>query len=567
MDNGLIGNLFVNYGFSIPNYQRDYAWTKQQLEDLWEDLEESLNSNDTGHYLGTIVITRNQDTNKYDLIDGQQRCTTLFMLRFLLCHKINPIYYTSHFYDEEGKLKFQVISANESVFSQILEFAKTTNNIDKLQPIEKECATIGQKRLLEVFKTIYLKIKPFNEEQAKKYLQTLDKMKILILKEESPGKAIRVFSSVNDRGVPLKILDKLKALLILYSNKFCNGVLDAIIDERFGKIFKNAQKITETKVVASMGDKVFRDYIEDRLFTYHAYGLEEKFSHHENSVKIIYEGIKFHLKGIKKSEDLLSWLDNYSKDFLDFTQAFLEITQKSEKNLELFKLLFILKINPYFYAPLVRMHLNNLLDDESILLFAQAHIMLYTLGSSNDGTASKLKNKVCGSKEKFIQAILGIIQKAKKGYYSSTSKAIEDMHGITYNYADNRFHYLFHTYHKTSLNILLQLVGKTFNATLEHIAPQNAMENGTYIDYDFKTEDEFSSVLHTFGNFLSLESSLNSKAKDKSYLEKKEIYKESVVPFNQEFAHSNNDFKKENIQKTNQEFLEWLKEDFFKNIL
>ncbi len=43
------------------------------------------------------------------------------------------------------------------------------------------------------------------------------------LEEQDSGKAIRMFQTVNDRGIPLLILDKLKSLLILYSNKYCKG--------------------------------------------------------------------------------------------------------------------------------------------------------------------------------------------------------------------------------------------------------------------------------------------------------------------------------------------------------
>ena len=61
-----VSNVFSsNSLFSIPNYQRDYAWEKQNVDDLWEDLEEAKvvskdknNSNEIGHFLGTIVLAK-----------------------------------------------------------------------------------------------------------------------------------------------------------------------------------------------------------------------------------------------------------------------------------------------------------------------------------------------------------------------------------------------------------------------------------------------------------------------------------------------------------------------------
>ena len=75
-----------NKRFSIPKYQRDYAWKKKNLDDLWEDLLEAKDaSNDSmGHFLGTIVVAKEPNRDAYHIIDGQQRSTTIFMLRYAL---------------------------------------------------------------------------------------------------------------------------------------------------------------------------------------------------------------------------------------------------------------------------------------------------------------------------------------------------------------------------------------------------------------------------------------------------------------------------------------------------
>ncbi len=77
-----IKEIFQAQGYSIPNYQRDYAWKDKNFRDLWEDLEEAIdNKKDQGHFIGTMVVAKNEDNKKlYDIIDGQQRTTTIFML-------------------------------------------------------------------------------------------------------------------------------------------------------------------------------------------------------------------------------------------------------------------------------------------------------------------------------------------------------------------------------------------------------------------------------------------------------------------------------------------------------
>ncbi len=87
-----IKEIFQAQGYSIPNYQRDYAWKDKNFKDLWEDLEEVIEYNKKGqwHFMGTMVVTKNKDNKKlYDIIDGQQRTTTIFMLLHVLANEQN----------------------------------------------------------------------------------------------------------------------------------------------------------------------------------------------------------------------------------------------------------------------------------------------------------------------------------------------------------------------------------------------------------------------------------------------------------------------------------------------
>lgn len=69
-----IREIFQEEGYSIPNYQRDYAWKDKNFRDLWEDLEEAIeySKKSQGHFIGTMVVAKNEDNKKlYDIIDGQ----------------------------------------------------------------------------------------------------------------------------------------------------------------------------------------------------------------------------------------------------------------------------------------------------------------------------------------------------------------------------------------------------------------------------------------------------------------------------------------------------------------
>ena len=77
-------NIFSEDQYSIPLYQRDYAWEEKQIEQLIEDINDVPNNEN--YYLGSLIVAK-QEEKKYEVVDGQQRLTTLFLLlNYLGCH-------------------------------------------------------------------------------------------------------------------------------------------------------------------------------------------------------------------------------------------------------------------------------------------------------------------------------------------------------------------------------------------------------------------------------------------------------------------------------------------------
>ena len=75
-----LNELFEGRFFEIPDYQRGYSWEKQQLEDLTQDIVNMFNKQHM-HFTGTIVAAqKNKKVNTFDIVDGQQRLTTLIIL-------------------------------------------------------------------------------------------------------------------------------------------------------------------------------------------------------------------------------------------------------------------------------------------------------------------------------------------------------------------------------------------------------------------------------------------------------------------------------------------------------
>ncbi|WP_020005366.1 DUF262 domain-containing protein [Brachyspira innocens] len=66
--------------FSIPNYQRNYVWKEEQIRKLLEDIENAIINNNNEYYIGSLIVFHRDDDNRYDLVDGQQRFTTICLL-------------------------------------------------------------------------------------------------------------------------------------------------------------------------------------------------------------------------------------------------------------------------------------------------------------------------------------------------------------------------------------------------------------------------------------------------------------------------------------------------------
>ena len=91
-----IKEIFENGKYIVPLYQRNYAWRKNEIEQLLQDVYESFKKNRNGNYfIGSLVVLKRQNGD-YEVIDGQQRLTTLSLItRMLEISKVSCLFYDS----------------------------------------------------------------------------------------------------------------------------------------------------------------------------------------------------------------------------------------------------------------------------------------------------------------------------------------------------------------------------------------------------------------------------------------------------------------------------------------
>src|SRR5215472_17893059 len=73
------GVLTADFRYEVPQYQRNFSWTQEEVEQLWMDLVESIDEDRPEYFLGTVVVHELRDDKLRVLIDGQQRLATLSM--------------------------------------------------------------------------------------------------------------------------------------------------------------------------------------------------------------------------------------------------------------------------------------------------------------------------------------------------------------------------------------------------------------------------------------------------------------------------------------------------------
>lgn len=203
--------LFQNNYFIIPDYQRGYSWENAQLEDLVKDIA-NIAEQDNKHYTGTIVASRSKvDPERFEIVDGQQRLTTLVIL-------LNEIYH----YDLAGFAEIKDLflvrggtGEERPVFTPNLEtracFEAVIDKNTYLASIKSHELIIGA---AEYFRIL---INDNPESVRSIYETVVEKLSFLFFTPEYDKEIGIMFEVINNRGKPLSELEKIKNFFIYYA--------------------------------------------------------------------------------------------------------------------------------------------------------------------------------------------------------------------------------------------------------------------------------------------------------------------------------------------------------------
>ena len=378
-----VGSILSGNKFIIPTYQRKYSWTENERYALWQDIEESLKSN-MNHFIGTLsfkereIVGLSPDT-LYEIIDGQQRVTTIFILLSILIDKLPEgdikNQQRTTFIGKNNDLKLEPLGEDGQFLNQLIfDFS----NID-ISKINKR----SQKFMYEAKNEFIALVNPLSEQEVEKRIIFIrDKIEVLVFNVENQAQAVKMFSIINDRGLPLRILDKTKSLLMLYSTLYIEEKLNDKINDCFEQIFDSYDDL----LVCKDKLKILGRLEENTIFTHHYYSSKKLFPQTWNKrdgADSVFKNLKLKCEQLKgKKSELETFIIDYLTDFTDFAVCYSNLVKSVETKSAYQKPFQYLEFSATLYPLIVRLYTQDKLDDLLNLLEA-TEVRVYKLKGTN----------------------------------------------------------------------------------------------------------------------------------------------------------------------------------------
>ncbi len=533
-----IEQFFTGKSLRIPDYQRDYAWNEHNANELLGDIGEALEGPGS-HYLGTFILSqKNRDKNEpVYVVDGQQRLTTLTMLLHTLIDAVEDEairqFYRNTFIDHPvtGR-KFEVLGQNKEFLQKVLDNQRPTPQTD------------GQERLLKVYIWIRQRILAMRneggQEKIQQWLQSISELQVLEFIEPNEGKAIRMFQSVNDRGVQLGKMDIAKSLLVYYSNRYLDGKLDKHVAEKFGTAFRSFNRIK--RLAREDGYQVKHinreSFSEDDVLRYHyfafddtAFGGKAGADFNATAQRVLDGFLKPALSRLRATpETLEAFIRAYTDDLVAFFSGLEALIEATRNDKETYLLLVSQDMAAALYPLLIRLHLKGWLTETEdvdqgrtlINLLEMVDLRVFKLRGTNPQTGIALITQrlpLCTAQQ-VAQHLLNFCRQWMPDALMASRLLTDDMYrhpGLQRILLESE-EQARSALQQPALNIEDMVKLSKEGLSIEHILPQQP--NFDVTAYDFASDDEYLQHLHRLGNLLLLEQPINSACSNSTVEEK-----------------------------------------------
>ena len=497
--------------YKIPNYQRPYSWTDEQVDKLWDDLYTAYQNNlenkeiDVNYFLGSLIVVP-QDNGFEDVVDGQQRLTTMMIL-FNVVKSLFPTI---------NKDVDAIENPNVIKISKINNCIKNTNDISRLRlytheshqsdfdnhvlsnsdfsklakPTKKDIQNAPKFRFINTAFIFCDKLSKMNEEDTGKFINYLfNQVKIIKISCSNRAFAIKLFQVLNDRGLDLSAADLIKSILLA-------SLKDDIKHGAFVADWQASEQLVENLDV-SLTD----------LFTFYEYYLLGR-----NPRRSLVDELEIEFQG-KDANKIIN-------DFKTFVTIYDNEIHKKTGDKVIYSFRYLTWAAYWKTILLTALH-SNYPDIEKLKESLRRFYYLYWISGRTLSAIKQTSFNIIGAiKEKrTITDINSIFDKKLE-----SDKVID---GVLRNLSGNIYYeswvkplFIMVEYNQTDTDFATWIKWDRY-LQLEHIMPQtfSKKENWNHI-----TADTGNSYLHTAGNLTLLSSKKNIEALNYSFEDKINIY-------------------------------------------
>jgi len=503
--------------YRVPQFQRDYSWEQDNLEDLWNDVE-MAKSNAAPHYMGSVVL-QSRNSKDYQIIDGQQRFTTLSILSLALIAEIKSLI-DNGMEQEANQERIDILmrqyigykDPSSLRYSSKLFLNENNDSFYQNRLLEFK-PPISERKLSDSEKLIWAAYKFFREKVTKKFkgksgadlasfLNNIvgELMMFIQITVQDELNAYTVFETLNSRGIELTSTDLLKNYLF---SLVASGATEL-------RHVKNQWK----KIIDTIGLKEFPVFLRYFLLA---------------SKRIVTKEYLFkEIKGFVKREnifDLLDQMEFYAYNYMALGNPDDELWAGDKDNRNAISILNAFKVTQW--KPLA-MVAHEKLDSSGFKRLLQAIIAISyrynVIAKLQTNDMEKVYSRAAIDLFTGVSTtIQGTLNNLKPLYLEDDKfkSYFEIKQFSTKNAADKKL--VRYTLYKLEGQVEngSQCDFEMDNGTIEHILPESypfAWEQ------DFSEED-FERNVYMLGNLTLLEASKNNReAADHIFEEKKKVY-------------------------------------------
>jgi hypothetical protein len=538
----LMGNGLT---YRIPPFQRDYSWTEAEWEDLWLDIVSTLAPDgEPAHYMGYLVL-QSQDDKVFDVIDGQQRLTTLSLIVLATLKNLQRLIDSGKDPERTRQRLEQLRQTYVGYLDPVTlvpraKLALNRNNenyyqtylVPLVDPLPQRGFRASEHSLRKAFvwfdKRLSDYVRRSGEPDEGRLLAQLvdqmsDKLFFTVITVTDELNAYRVFETLNARGVRLSATDLLKNYLFSVLHRSQNHEHELkTLEDRW------------EAMVGRLGSESFPDFLRMHWNSRHSFVRQAE----------LFKTIRGKVTAREQVFALLRAMDEDIDTYLGLSQPEASSWSSTSKDAAARLRMFSVR-QPFPLLLAARRQLSEA-EFEKLLSACVVLAFRYTvIGSQPPNEQERIYNQVAQRLSRGELANNAAILGALSGIYVADEpfRAAFADKAIRTTQSRNRrlvLYVLCQIEHHVS-GSEYDLDSATFN--LEHILPQNPQSGWSAF-----SDEEAEAMVYRLGNMTLCEAGLNRDLGNGDYTDKREGYRKSTFLLTQKIAEENTDWNPERIE-------------------